>query len=119
MHSLLVSVIDQAGVKVVSQSPRLKLQDHWGLTGYVDSDSNAYNKNKNKGKAIAQHFCNMTRQTVDLDRDISDAILQGIHYMKNVAKLPFSNATFEETKAQPQPSATVAPNDKTGAKAKR
>ena len=75
VHSLMVSVIDQAGVRVLSQSPRFKLQDHWGLTGYVDSDSNQYNKNKNKSKAIAKHYCETTKQKVSLDRDVSDALL--------------------------------------------
>jgi hypothetical protein len=57
----MVSIIDQAGVRVLSQSPRFKLQDHWGLVGYVDTDSNQYNKNKNKAKAIAKHYCEMTK----------------------------------------------------------
>jgi hypothetical protein len=76
------------------------LQDHWGLTGYVDSDSNQYNKNKNKSKAIAKHYCEMTKQKVSLDRDVSDALLQGLYYQKYVLKVPFEMIAFEETKVE-------------------
>jgi hypothetical protein len=41
---------------IVSQSPKFKLADSLGIPNYTDSDSNKYNQNKNKAKAICQHF---------------------------------------------------------------
>jgi len=96
VHSLLVAAIDLAGCKVLSQSPKFKLQDHWGLVDYQPRDCNAYNQNKNKSKAIATHFCKETHQEIDLDRDISDALLQGIYFQKYVNKIPFDYASFKK-----------------------
>jgi hypothetical protein len=55
---MLISAISDVNDNVISQSPKFKLADDLGLQGYVDSDSNRYNQNKNKGKAICQHFLN-------------------------------------------------------------
>lgn len=57
---MLVSAISEIGGRVVSMSPRNKLKDNLGLEGYVESDSNKYNQNKNKSKAIASHFVSKT-----------------------------------------------------------
>lgn len=80
-------------MKVLSQSPKFKLQEQWGLVDYVERDCNAYNKNKNRAKAAATHFCKESKQELNLDRDISDALLQGLFYVKHVLKSPFDYAT--------------------------
>lgn len=81
-----------------------------GLECYVSSDSNAYNRNKLKAKAIAGYFLEKTGQsgTVKLDRDVSDALLQAIWYLQNTLgkKLDYANFVKPVPAVQEKPKAT-------------
>ena len=66
---------------IICQSPKVKLTNMLGLPEWKPTDSNKYNQNKMKGKAIAGHFLEQSKQThIQIDRDIADALLHGIAY---------------------------------------
>ena len=91
--SMLICAIMPYSDKIVCQSPKFKLADDLGLSSYVTTNSNQYNQNKMRAKAICKHFLTESHQThIAFDRDIADSILQAVYYIQHTLghKLDYS-----------------------------